>query len=117
MVQWNPCKTDRAFQNIGHPKHKDILNCKISLKSALLLSVVTFLMIRPVGGRGYSTSFIWGGSHVIGITSPIIPFEPCLYPYKKMSLSLLITCAELNLVPNPHLSGWITRGLGSAVRK
>ena len=52
MVQWNPSKTDRAFQNIGHPKNKDILNCKISLKSALLLSVVTFLMIRPVGGGG-----------------------------------------------------------------
>ena len=110
MVQWNPCKTDRAFQNIGHPKHKDIPNNKISRKSALLLSVVTFLMIRPVGGGGYSTSFIWGGSRVILITSPT-------YPYKKMSLSLLITCAELNLVPNPHLSGWITRGLGSAVRK
>ena len=31
MVQWNPSKTDRAFQNIGHPKNKDILNCKISL--------------------------------------------------------------------------------------
>ena len=117
MVQWNPSKTDRAFQNIGHPKNKDILNCKISLKSALLLSVVTFLMIRRVGGGGYSTSFIWGGSHVIRITSPIIQFEPCLYPYKKMSLSLLITCAELNLVPNTHLSGWITRRLGSAVRK
>ena len=65
MVQWNPCKTDRAYQSIGHPKNKDIPNCKISLKSALLLSVVTFLMIRLVGGGAVVNKILDGEALVL----------------------------------------------------